>query len=95
MRLIDAKKSVSKVDAAFALYLDHNDILQLYSDVRLAIIDAPTISPDSLVKRGRCELCEDYDNIANMVCYIPLESGEAKDIPVNFCPVCGGALMED
>ncbi len=36
--------------------------------------------------RERCNICRDYDNFAEIVCY----NGETgKDIPINYCPNCG------
>ena len=52
MRPIDAEKSLQKVDEAFARYTEHDDILQLYSDTRLAVINAPTIDPVSIRPKG-------------------------------------------
>jgi hypothetical protein len=39
-----------------------------------------------------CNFCEDKDGMHEVVCYIPLDSGNAIDIPVNFCPNCGRKL---
>lgn len=90
MRLIDADYARDEILFGEAYVSDE---LAVY--IKRLFEELPTIFPDSLVRRGRCELCEDYDNMANMVCYIPSDNGDAKDIPVKFCPACGGALMED
>ena len=44
------------------------------------------------VKHGRCKFCEDYDTIAEVVCYMPNDNGGATDIPINYCPNCGAKM---
>ena len=51
------------------------------------INNAPTISPDSLVKRGRWE-----NNVCSN-CFYLYDTGEYTNAR-NFCPNCG-AMMED
>lgn len=48
MRPIDADKTLQKVDEAFLSFSKHDDILRLYSDTRLVVINAPTISLDDV-----------------------------------------------
>ena len=42
-----------------------------------------------------CPLCDDYDVLVEMVCYLPSESGGAWDIPINYCPICGRKVDEE
>lgn len=44
------------------------------------------------VKHGRCKFCEDLDKMYEVVCYLPHDSGDATDIPINYCPNCGSDM---
>ena len=39
--------------------------------------------------KTECDLCEDYDTIANIVCYLPDDNGDGKTISIEYCPCCG------
>lgn len=41
-----------------------------------------------------CDLCNDYDKFGSIVCYLPLDNGEAKTVPLNHCPKCGRRVEE-
>lgn len=41
-----------------------------------------------------CDLCDDYDKFGSIVCYLPLDNGEAKAVPLNHCPKCGRRVEE-
>ncbi len=49
---------------------------------------------DVPMESNQCWLCEDYDTICQVVCYLPSDNGGATDIPINHCPVCGKPLKE-
>ena len=44
------------------------------------------------VSNGRCWLCEDYDRLVEIVCYLPNDNGGATDISINYCPCCGNKI---
>lgn len=50
MRLIDADAALAKIDKAFQSYAEHGDILKLYSECRLAVLEAPTIEARPVVR---------------------------------------------
>lgn len=43
-------------------------------------------------KKGRCKFCEDYDTLAEVVCYLPHDNGGATTVPINYCPNCGADM---
>lgn len=43
-------------------------------------------------KRERCWLCDDYDRLVEVVCYLPKDNGGAITVPINFCPNCGADM---
>ena len=42
-----------------------------------------------------CPLCEQTYAIEDIVCYLPLDSGNSIDISINYCPKCGRKLVEE
>ena len=46
----------------------------------------------ALVANDGCIICSDSDSTSGIVCYMPNKNGEAKNIPINYCPVCGIAV---
>ena len=37
----------------------------------------------------RCDLCNDLDKFGAIVCYLPLDNGDAEAVPLDYCPKCG------
>lgn len=93
MNVIDANGAiqiVQKVDEAFAKYVENSDDLQLYSDVRAAVLFAPTIEAEP-VRHGRwiekpflfgtsnfCSICDSFYGMPH---------GK-----YNYCPNCGAKM---
>lgn len=44
---------------------------------------------------NKCWLCDDYDVLIEIVCYLPYESGGSSTIPINYCPICGKKIQEE
>jgi hypothetical protein len=44
---------------------------------------------------NKCWLCDDYDVLVEIVCYLPYESGGSRTIPINYCPICGKKIEEE
>ena len=42
----------------------------------------------------KCWLCEDYDRLVEIVCYLPHDNGDATSIPIDFCPKCGRKISD-
>lgn len=94
MRIIDA-------DALLEIFEKSYDDIWWFAE---KVEEAPTITPESLVKRGRwidrgngawsCSMCND-------IFTIPDDSHPIADFGLKFCPNCGAkmeendALMED
>ena len=92
-RLIDANEALQKVDKAFARYAKQGGGVQLYADVRLAIIDAPTVDAVEVV-HGRWKYYH-KQNIA--VC---TNCSFERNLGANFgkavsCPNCGAKMDGD
>ena len=90
MRLIDANTTLKAIDKAISDYTEHDDILRLYSDLRLSVLDAKTVEaepirhgywithimPKSYIEYGAiCSRC-----------------GQWSGIRENFCPDCGAKM---
>lgn len=48
-----------------------------------------------MANEKQCWLCEDYDTLVEMVCYLPNDNGGSTTIPINYCPVCGRKVDEE
>ena len=48
-----------------------------------------------MANEKQCWLCDDYDILVEMVCYLPSENGGAATIPINYCPACGRKVDEE
>ena len=84
MRLIDADELLKDP------YFDDDSIPERAIFIQ-AVNECPTITPDSLVKRGRWEEIRNaYGEFEGWLC----ECGREVKSKDKFCPSCG-ALMED
>ena len=95
MNVIDANGAiqiVQKVDEAFVKYVENSDDLQLYSDVRSAVLYAPTIEAEP-VRYGRWERI-DYDEsyCECSKCKTTWEWGFVQHCKMNYCPNCGAKM---
>lgn len=71
-------------DKAFNMFPDHGDVLKLYSDVRLAVIDEPAAD---VVEVMRCKDCKYYIDAFNdgyMYCMRPIQGEDYSETGYMF-----------
>ena len=81
---IEREAAISEIDKAFKMFQEHDDIVELYSDARAAIIYAKPadVAP---VRHGRW-LCVDTDTEQFFLCN---RCKKKEYWESNYCPNCG------
>ena len=96
---IEREKALSNIDKAFKMFQDHDDMLRLYSDTRLAVIVEPAadVAP---VRHGRWTIAEDdYYRLILVKCSVCHdewcfeERDDVFDLNYHYCPNCGAYMM--
>lgn len=62
LRYIKSSIALQKIDKAVNDYAHHDDVLQLFSDLRCAIIEAPTADVQEVIY---CKNCKNYLKFEN------------------------------
>ena len=92
-RYIDAKITLKTIDKAIADYTEHDDVLRFLSDLRLAVLDAPTADVEE-VRHGHWNKTCVPDIYQCDVCKRPVKMDELCDSEVmrEYCPKCGAKM---
>lgn len=89
--MIDANTTLKAIDKAISDYTEHDDILRLYSDLRLSVLDAKTVEAEP-IRHGhwlhmqggvfypyRCNLCGDRASEQYPYCHCGAKMDEKEN----------------
>ena len=91
---IEREKALSNIDKAFKMFQDHDDMLRLYSDTRLAVIVEPAADVAE-VRHGRWEawMPDKNGETREFICtgcrFMVEMSWKQKECDYEWCPYCG------
>lgn len=87
---IEREAVLSEVDNAFKMFQEHDGIIELYSDVRAAIIYAKTADVDT-VRHEKWKVIVGSDRKERMVCTGCRKQQDLTGV-FSYCPNCGAKM---